>query len=311
MVNKTYADTLIYKQGGYEENLFKFIMNAERIDKASPDFADIQYQVKRRQVTITLNRILMDPKIVLCKSPSSLPKSFKVFAAKDVKTDKVLKVFIDVSDIMRNVDGAWKCSNIDLLIAYLVSALTQILYFSQSKSILMNSTLTSTGSEAFAKLFTNIVDYLYKISLSHDKMDGCTFLAVLYYNTNILGNEYNSTTVIDLAKKISKISDRQAEVLMVKLNSDSFKNIAGFVKAVSEALKIDGLKLDTFIEKYIYLYGPGTVFSLEYFPAFASVLTDTYVGCYNNNQKTIEKVAGTTFVEFTKTLFRVGEGVLK
>ena len=311
MVNKTYADTLIYKQGGYEENLFKFIMNAERIDKASPDFADIQYQVKRRQVTITLNRILMDPKVVLCKSPNSLPKSFKVFAAKDVKTDKVLKVFIDVSDIRRNVDGAWKCSNIDLLIAYLVSALTQILYFSQGKSILMNSTLTSTGSEAFAKLFTNIVDYLYKISLSHDKMDGCTFLAVLYYNTNILGNEYNTTTVIDLAKKISKISDRQAEVLMVKLNSDSFKNIAGFVKAVSEALKIDGLKLDTFMEKYIYLYGPGTVFSLEYFPAFASVLTDTYVGCYNNNQKTIEKVAGTTFVEFTKTLFRVGEGVLK
>ena len=311
MVNKTYADTLIYKQGGYEENLFKFIMNAERIDKASPDFADIQYQVKRRQVTITLNRILMDPKVVLCKSPNSLPKSFKVFAAKDVKTDKVLKVFIDVSDIMRNVDGAWKCRNIDLLIAYLVSALTQILYFSQSKSILMNSTLTSTGSEAFAKLFTNIVDYLYKISLSHDKMDGCTFLSVLYYNTNILGNEYNTTTVIDLAKKISKISDRQAEVLMVKLNSDSFKNIAGFVKAVSEALKINGLKLDTFMEKYIYLYGPGTVFSLEYFPAFASVLTDTYVGCYNNNQKTIEKVAGTTFVEFTKTLFRVGEGVLK
>lgn len=311
MVNKTYADTLIYKQGGYEENLFKFIMNAERIDKASPDFADIQYQVKRRQVTITLNRILMDPKVVLCKSPNSLPKSFKVFAAKDVKTDKVLKVFIDVSDIMRNVDGAWKCRNIDLLIAYLVSALTQILYFSQSKSILMNSTLTSTGSEAFAKLFTNIVDYLYKISLSHDKMDGCTFLSVLYYNTNILGNEYNSTTTIDLAKKISKISDRQAEVLMVKLNSDSFKNIAGFVKAVSEALKINGLKLDTFMEKYIYLYGPGTVFSLEYFPAFASVLTDTYVGCYNNNQKTIEKVAGTTFVEFTKTLFRVGEGVLK
>ena len=311
MVNKTYADTLIYKQGGYEENLFKFIMNAERIDKASPDFADIQYQVKRRQVTITLNRILMDPKVVLCKSPNSLPKSFKVFAAKDVKTDKVLKVFIDVSDIMRNVDGAWKCRNIDLLIAYLVSALTQILYFSQSKSILMNSTLTSTGSEAFAKLFTNIVDYLYKISLSHDKMDGCTFLAVLYYNANILGNAYNSTTTIDLAKKISKISDRQAEVLMVKLNSDSFKNIAGFVKAVSEALKIDGLKLDTFMEKYIYLYGPGTVFSLEYFPAFASVLTDTYVGCYNNNQKTIEKVAGTTFVEFTKTLFRVGEGVLK
>ena len=77
-------------------------MNAERIDKASPEFADIQYQVKRRQVTITLNRILMDPKVVLCKSPNSLPKSFKVFAAKDVKTDKVLKVFIDVSDIMRN-----------------------------------------------------------------------------------------------------------------------------------------------------------------------------------------------------------------
>jgi hypothetical protein len=54
------------------------------------------------------------------------------------------------------------------------------------------------------------------------------------------------------------------------------------------------------------VYGTGTIFGLEIFPAFASMLTDTYVGAYLNNQKTIEKIAGSSMIEFTKVLLSIG-----
>ena len=56
----------------------------------------------------------------------------------------------------------------------------------------------------------------------------------------------------------------------------------------------------------MYKYGPGTVFALELFPAFATMLTDAYVGAYINNQKSIEKIAGPSMVEFTKALLSIG-----
>jgi hypothetical protein len=53
-------------------------------------------------------------------------------------------------------------------------------------------------------------------------------------------------------------------------------------------------------------FGTGTVFALEIFPAFASMMTDAYVGGYINNQKSIEKIAGTGMTEITKTLLTIG-----
>ena len=56
----------------------------------------------------------------------------------------------------------------------------------------------------------------------------------------------------------------------------------------------------------MFLYGVSTVFALELFPAFSTMMTDCYVGAYVNNQKTIEKIAGSSMVEFSKTVLRIG-----
>ena len=50
----------------------------------------------------------------------------------------------------------------------------------------------------------------------------------------------------------------------------------------------------------MYLYGPGTLFALEYYPALAATITDAYCGAYLNNQKTIEKICGRDMIEFAK-----------
>ena len=50
------------------------------------------------------------------------------------------------------------------------------------------------------------------------------------------------------------------------------------------------------------LGGPQTAFGLEYFPNFSTILTDAYTGVYLNNQKTIEKICGTSMIGYAKNV---------
>lgn len=308
---KTFSNTYLYGHGDYEKKLIDFIMMGERINKNDPSFEDIKYQVKRRQVTNVLSTVLDKSDVILVVSPIALPRAFKVFAAKDVKGDKKVKIFIDCTDILRNINGTWVAANIDILVAHLISAMTSYLYNAETNRLTMSSDINQYGVKIFSSLFTHIIDYMYKISLLESKRDNCIYLASMYYMVNILGRDPDNETVKSLCKRVSNISDRQISIIELGLTSDSFKNIHTFIKDLSKILKLDKLNTDNFIEKWIYLYGPGTQFGVEYFPAFASMITNAYVGCYINNQKTIEKIAGGDLVDFTKTIFRLGEGVMK
>ena len=83
-------------------------------------------------------------------------------------------------------------------------------------------------------------------------------------------------------------------------------NIKFFVETLANVLRQSKLTIDTVVEKWLFLYGPGTVFGMELFPAFSAMLTDCYIGAYVNNQKTIEKVAGQHMVQFCKSILQIG-----
>ena len=102
---KNFGDSYLYRAGNFEKNLMQFMMSAEIINKNHPSFDDIKYEVKRRQVTSSLMKILMSDNIILLKGNVGLSRAFKVFAAKDIISgDNRTKVFIDVSDIIKSTD---------------------------------------------------------------------------------------------------------------------------------------------------------------------------------------------------------------
>ena len=312
MNNKNFANTYLYRRTKqYEKKLINFIMNGERIDKNDKSFEDIKFQVKRRQVTNTLYSVLEDDNVILLHHEEGMPKSFKVFCAKDLKNDGKLKVYIDCSDIMRKSNGIWNITSIDILIAHLVSAMTNYIYYLKPNRLLMSNDLSIYGTTAFSALFTHIIDYMYKISLLESKRDNCIYLSSMYFLVNIMGRDSELDSTKAIAKRISNISDRQIEILEMGMDSDIFNNIKTFIDQISKILKLENLSIDMFIEKWIYLYGTGTHFATEYFPEFSAMLTDTYVGCYINNQKTIEKITNKNMVEFSRVLFRIGEAGMK
>ena len=134
----------------------------------------------------------------------------------------------------------------------------------------------------------------------------CMYLAALYYISNILGKDHTTDGARRVAMKISGLSERDAGIVDIQIKAESMMNIKYFVETVASVLRLNKITLDVVVERWMSIYGTGTVFALEIFPAFASMITDAYVGAYINNQKTIEKIAGTSMTEFTKVILSIG-----
>ena len=221
-----------------------------------------------------------------------------------------MKVFIDCTNILKRDDstGRYVCkgNNIDTFISYLVSAMHTFIYYADETRMTSNSKVMSVGAQAFALLFTHVVDYACKISSMPSTKNKCMYLAALYYLGNILGKDHTTEGCRKIAKKISGLSDRDAGIVDIQLKAESMINIKYFIESLSGILHLNKLTLDVVVERWMSIYGTGTIFSLEIFPAFASMVTDAYVGAYLNNQKTIEKIAGTSMIEFTKVLLSIG-----
>ena len=128
---------------------------------------------------------------------------------------------------------------------------------------------------------------------------------VRYFTENIIQKEFN-TNYQHIAGKITNLSEREQEMIMLQCDESDFNDIKSFVTKLAEVIKVPALKIDNVIDKWMYLYGANTVFGLEYYPALSAMLTDAYCGAYINNQKTIEKVVGNTLVSYTKNVIAKG-----
>ena len=305
---KNFGDSYLYRTGNFEKNLMQFMMSAEIINKNHESFDDIKYEVKRRQVTSSLMKVLMSDNVILLKGNVGLSRAFKVFAAKDIISgDKKTKVFIDVTDIIKSTDGSYSIEsrNVDILVSHLLNAMNTFIYWVQPTRLLNNTSLVDAGTKAFSDMFTYVVDYL-RIGSVDNVRERTKYISALYYQCGLLCKDFTDSVRVR-ARKLSGLSEREADIVETLMGPDPFKDIDTFIKSLAKVLRIDGqLRLDNFIEKWVFIFGSGTQYGTELYPCFASILTNAYVGAYINNQKTIEKVLGKTLVEFTNALFKVG-----
>ena len=308
---KNYDSSFLYGKASYGKMLYEYIIKSERIDKNSQEFDDIKYIIKRNQITSCLSSLLDRESIILTLPTKPMPRAFKVVAMKDVKEDKATKVFIDCSEVIKYNNGSYIIRNSDInkMISYLACALNTLIYHAKPSIILNNNQLITSSTTAFAKLCTNIIDYM-RIGGVDNIRSKVLYLSSLYYQIGILLRDDNESAD-QRAKKISSLSIREAQMLRVQAPTSCFENINTFVGCLAKVLKVEGtLKMDNFMDKWILLYGSGTQFATEIYTAFANLLINAYVGAYLNNQKQIETATGRNMVEFCNTLFKIGGEVL-
>ena len=307
-MSKTYNNTFIYTKFPYEEHIFRFLVNAERIDTNNSKFDDVKYEFKKRQINSGLLKVLCSKNVILLVSQAQpLNSQFRVICSRDpkMKSSTDYKVFIDCTGlIIKDTDGNYKCRSIDVLISHVINAMVTMIYHKAENQIL-SANLVEYTMTAFSALFTHVIDYLTKISVIQSTKLKCQYLSCMYFVENILQREFNEGYQ-HMAGKICGISEREQELIMVQCSEGDFDNIKAFVSLLSEALKTPALKVDNVIDKWMYLYGTNTVFSIEYYPALSAMLTDAFCGSYINNQKTIEKVVGNTLVAYSKDVIAKG-----
>lgn len=301
---KTYNNSYIYSKFPYEEHIFRFLIDANRIDKDSPKFEDIKYEFKKRQINNGLLKVLCSKNVILLQSQAQpLNTQFRVICSRDpkFKSNTDYKVFIDCTGlIVVDKDGTYKCRNIDILISHVINAMVTMIYHKAENQVLSTHLVEDTMT-AFSALFTHVIDYLCKISVTPSIKSKCQYLACMYFVNNILQKEFGEGFQ-HMAGKLCNLSDREQEMIIVQTDTEDFANIKAFAAKLADQIKVPSLKVDNIIDKWMYLYGINTVFSLEYYPALSAMLTDAYCGAYINNQKTIEKVVGNTLVTYSRNV---------
>lgn len=303
---RNFDDSLFYEKGKYGSLLYETIIKADRIDKTSPAFEDVRYTIKRNQYTSSLPKVLDSRNVVLLLPNIPMPRSLKVFTQVDVKEDRKLKVFVDCSGYIKYVDGVYVIPNdaVRPMVALLVNALNSLIYYSAPTRIINNTQMLNAGTSAFAKLAANIVDYM-RIGSATNIRQKILYISALYYQMIILGKEY-SDSAKTRAIKISGLSASDCDVLETISHIIDIKDVETYVNSMSRAINTPALKLDNFLDKWTWLYGSGTQFALELYPAFGALLTNAYLISGFNKQQQIEKIAGRDMVDFTNALFRIG-----
>lgn len=311
---KTYANTYLFRQyTEYEKKMYEFIINAERIDINSKEFSEVLYDFKRRTISDTLVKIISSKNVILgITGGKPLPKAFKAFTAKDIKENKdSVKVFIDVTDCIIKKNGQYFCNKIEWLTSYIINAMTSFIYTMSENKILGNASILKDGGQAFTSCFSYIIDRMYKISTVPQLKKRVEYAAAIYYQVNLLLKDLNKSydTIKANAMRISNIEPKDAQIIDVMMKPEDFVNIDLFIQALSRVFSFKDLKTVNIVDLWLKSFGTGTIFGLEYFPAFSAMLTNTYVGGYIDQQMTIEKITGTSMVSFTKTILQIGASV--
>ena len=309
-LNETY---LFNTTDQYRVSLTKAILEAERLNIKDNEFSDIRSSVSKRNIHAGISKVMNNPDVVFIKPNIPLARSMKVTCVRDIKnSSQSSKIFIDVSELIYEKDGQYFINSTDKLIAYLTSAMVQLVYNQEPIRLINNTTMIMFMRKSFAQMVTYIIDYLYKISNIDGTKDMCRHLASLYFDNNILKRDYNTQQNIinDSAYRISGLSNRQLDILSMYIQDDSFDNIKTFVETIGRVLKLQKLTIDVFIGKWVYIYGTSTLFALEYFPALSDVFTNVYSLSYINNQKTIEKVIGNDLSNYASRVIGLTGGLM-
>ena len=83
--------------------------------------------------------------------------------------------------------------------------------------------------------------------------------------------------------------------------------ILRLLDCISRILSAKDLTVEVFVDRWTSAFGTSTYFGCELYTAFATMLTDAYVGAYINNQKIIEKIVGRNMITFVSKIMNLGD----
>lgn len=311
---KNFASCYLYYQTNSEGNivekqLFEFLLTANRINYSSDAFRPVKDALRSRVNAAVLYRLLQQGGITLMIANKELPRSFKVFYAKDPKSgSKKRSIFLDVTGLIYEQGGQFFCKDIDKFSTYLLGVLCYYLYYNETDTLVRNATLQKSSAAAFSKMFCGILDYL-RVSGFVENRERIQYITAVYFCVNVIGLDIN--TARRVAQAATRLSSGDAKASDYYYIMDDFQNIDTFVTSLAKTFKLKGITTGVLVDRWYFRYGAGTHFSLELYPAFLTTISFAYAGTYMNNWKGIEAACGRRdLVDLVTMLLKVGSEII-
>ena len=307
---KTFADCSLYAKTNAEgftaeKQIIDFLINGQRINYGDPAFRAIRDNLKSRVNAAVLYRLLQNGGINFVIAKKELPAAFKIFYARDPKSASRHKaIFVDVTGLIYEQGGVFYCKDIDKFSTYLLGVLVNYLYYLDNNKLLRNGALQRSSVSAFCKMFGGLLDYL-RITGYLENRARILYITGVYFATNVMGLDMATARKVSMvANKLSNQEAQAADYYYVA--EDEFTDIDSFCNAMINTFKLKGLTTGVVLDRWYFLYGKGTHFALELYPAFLQTIMYAYSGTYLNNWKRIESVTGRDMTDIATTILKIG-----
>ena len=307
---KNFADCSLYAKTNAEgftaeKQLIDFLINGQRINYGDSAFKNIRDNLKSRVNAAVLYRLLQNGGIHFVIAKRELPAAFKIFYAKDPKSaSKHKAIFVDVTGLIYEQGGVFYCKDIDKFSTYLLGVLANYLYYLDNNKLLRNGALQRSSVSAFCKMFGGLLDYL-RITGYMENKQKILYITGVYFGVNVMGLDMATAQKVSMvANKMSMQEAKAADYYYVA--EDEFIDIDAFCNAIINTFKLKGLTTGVVLDRWYFLYGKGTHFALELYPAFLQAIMYAYSGTYLNNWKRIESVTGRDMTDIATTVLKIG-----
>jgi hypothetical protein len=152
------------------------------------------------------------------------------------------------------------------------------------------------GSRMYSKLFSKVMNRLFTLSITPAKQDAITYLASMFFITNMLGRDDESLE--DMNKKYAldncnKINNLVIDDYARQFDNRDYTDLNTFIEAIKKNIPgMETLSVRGFVDNYISQFGPSMLFATEYLPFFIGNIGYVLVGAMLNNQTVIENNLG-------------------
>lgn len=183
-----------------------------------------------------------------------------------------------------------------ILYSYMQMGTITALCFSKYSFLKNKVNVIKTGSRMYAKLFQKVMNKMFTLSISPAKSDTITFLASMFFITNMLGRDEESLE--EMNKKYALDNCSKINQLVIDDYSNGFdipdyKNFETFIEAIRKNVPgMEELTVRSFIDNYMSQFGPNMLLGLEYLPFFLGNMGYVTVGAMLNNQTALENNLG-------------------
>lgn len=248
---------------------------------------------------------LNNGKIVLIANPEiSLPKYLTTFGK--IGHNKEVTALVDISKYAV-IRGDEVSIFPKTLYGLLQNAAVLLELNKNWNKYVMNIEFIKNGAISYSKLVGKVLDKTFAINVEPVKSDIIHFYLAKFFLINMCGKQPSET--IDTIASKACFNGTKMDMMLEEekaFDENVYESIFNLFNNLKKINGLENLKIRSFVENWVRMYGEGTILALDYLPTFVGMIFSVSIGAGLHRDYIIDSVSGRynsrMLFEFSKLL---------